>query len=126
MQLLKHIIRCVANSAHRQFLRSYNWPLQIQHHQVNLPAPLLPCPLPPPYLYTYTRLHVTDTNYLFLQWRRPRKSMRVPLLQSQEQRRERRAGYGDTAGAVLGAVDGGGLFACLMCGVGWGGWLGSA
>ena len=44
--------------------------------------------------------------------------MRVPILQSQEQRRERCAGYGNTAGAVLGAVDGGGLFTCLMDGVG--------
>ena len=41
--------------------------------------------------------------------------MRVFVLQSEAQGREERAGYGDTGGAVSGAVDGGGLFECLEC-----------
>lgn len=49
----------------------------------------------------------------WLKWRRARKSLRVSVLQFETQRREGRAGYGDTAGIVLGTVDGGGLLACL-------------
>lgn len=39
--------------------------------------------------------------------------MRVLLLQSEEQGAGECAGYGDPAGAVLGVVDGGGLFGYL-------------
>lgn len=39
--------------------------------------------------------------------------MRVLLLQSEEQGTGECAGYGDSAGAVLGVVDGGGLFGYL-------------
>lgn len=39
--------------------------------------------------------------------------MRVPVLQPEAQGGEGRAGHGDSAGAVLGAADGGGLFALL-------------
>ena len=35
--------------------------------------------------------------------------MRIPLLQSEAQGFERRAGYGHTTGTVSGAIDGGGL-----------------
>ncbi len=45
------------------------------------------------------------------QRRRLGKSLRIPLLQFEEQGRERRARYGDTTGIVLGAFDGGGLLA---------------
>ena len=64
---------------------------------------------------------LTLTWYAFIlrkQRRRAGKSLRVPLLQSQAQGSKGRAGHGDTAGAVPGAVDGGGLFALLMGGIG--------
>lgn len=52
-------------------------------------------------------------RFISQQRRRARESLRVSVLQPQAQGRKGRAGHGDTAGTVLGAVDGCGLSACL-------------
>lgn len=90
--------------------------MHTRHDKVRL-FPLLPLSLPSASAALVIILY--DFSYgkrslrIFNQRRCARKSLRVSLLQLEAQRRERRAGHGDTAGAVLGAVDGGGLFACL-------------
>lgn len=59
------------------------------------------------------KAHPADLNALLIDRQRScvGESLRIPLLQSEEQGFKRRAGYGNTAGVVFRTFDGGGLLA---------------
>ncbi len=117
-QILSYRNRLYTDEKHdHRFLRRGNIrSMHPWHDKVRLPSHAArPPPSPFPLLHCPRKcsLRGHKLTRLLKQRGRARESLRVSVLQPEAQRRKGRAGYGDTAGTMLGAIDGGGLLACL-------------